>query len=385
MGSKTSKNRHAAWSKPAEAANPQLEVKRLIEKGWLKDAVKQAKICYRDATTPLNHRLLELAYFLRADQLLRDSMPTSAQEVARHLLDFGLTDPELFGRTARLLVSLGMVREARLLGESDSLEERERFNRLEADTAVVHPERFVGASAELREGARTIREAIAAVQSGDDAAGLAALREIARGSLFADWKLFVRGLSAHNRKDEAEARANWDRLDPDRAAVRIARGLRTLEASSASAEPGREHTRITSDALELRIFGAKVLEPLELLQEFLADDLYDAMTLLASVRRIIANIEPALAVRLTEVLVAPIFQAVHDFDYEDAEALIQDFTRAAAPLPIDPNWNRFRALAWEGPKGDLEAAQEYWVGFLNDLENHPHLKAEERPLAQRSC
>ncbi len=45
------------------------ETERLIAKEWYKDAVKQAKLCYKEESTPENHRLLERAYFLRARQL----------------------------------------------------------------------------------------------------------------------------------------------------------------------------------------------------------------------------------------------------------------------------------------------------------------------------
>src|SRR5262249_4937352 len=80
------------------------EVERLIQKGRLKDAVKQAKMCYHEESTPAHHRLLERAYFLRAQQLHREAMPTAAAEVAQHLLDFGVTDPDLPAELVPLLL-----------------------------------------------------------------------------------------------------------------------------------------------------------------------------------------------------------------------------------------------------------------------------------------
>ena len=55
------------------------EVERLIQKERFKDAVKQAKLCYKEENTPENHRLLERAYFLRARQLVQLGMPDSAR------------------------------------------------------------------------------------------------------------------------------------------------------------------------------------------------------------------------------------------------------------------------------------------------------------------
>ena len=49
------------------------EVDKLIGKDRLKEAVKAAKLCFKEDGTPENHRLLERAYFLRARQLLRSA------------------------------------------------------------------------------------------------------------------------------------------------------------------------------------------------------------------------------------------------------------------------------------------------------------------------
>src|SRR5690242_7161789 len=74
---------------------PGLKVERLIQKGRLKDAVKQAKIVYKAEATAENHRLLERAYFLRAQQLHQSGMVNSAVEVAGHLVEVGVTDSSL--------------------------------------------------------------------------------------------------------------------------------------------------------------------------------------------------------------------------------------------------------------------------------------------------
>src|ERR1700738_2278340 len=97
MASKRSKGSNGK----SVVASPSLrqDVERLIEKGRLKDAVKQAKLCFRDQPTDEHRRLLERSYFLRAKQLQRDGMPESAREVAQHLLDFGISDAALIEPT----------------------------------------------------------------------------------------------------------------------------------------------------------------------------------------------------------------------------------------------------------------------------------------------
>lgn len=364
------------------------EVERLFAKDRLKEAVKEAKLCFRAEETPENHRLLERAYLLRADQLRRKAMPTAAKEVAEHLLEFGVTDPALVEESAELFLSLGMSREAKKLEERiDSPEVRERFARQEADVIVIHPERTGTAQAEVRQAGQAVRAAIEAVQRGDEANGLGALREISRGSPFADWKLFVRGLAAHLRRDEAEAQANWDRLDPDRAAVRIARVLQVLAGPSSAAESAAgdgAKVKLKLDAMERQVYGVAVLEPLEQLRALLAEDRWDdAVRQIGSLRNLLTCVDPALGPRLTRILYAPLIRAASQRDdYREAKALVKAFTYAAERLPIDPHWNRLWALIWEGPQGGFVEAQDYWRKYLGDIESLPGLKPSERSLAE---
>src|SRR4051812_29825976 len=221
-----SKNKKRPERLMATAGGLRQEVERLLAKDRLKDAVKQAKICYKAESTPEHHRLLERVYFLRADELRKNAMPTAAREVAQHLLDFGITDPALVEDAAGLLMAVGMAKDAlKLQGRIDTPEVRERLERQAADLAVLHPERSAEAPPEVRQGALRVREALEALEKGDEEKALAALRDVSRGSPFSDWKLFVRGLAAHSRRQDEEARANWGRLDPRRAPARIVRYL----------------------------------------------------------------------------------------------------------------------------------------------------------------
>lgn len=357
------------------------EVERLIAKDRLKDAVKQAKLCYREESTPEHHRLLERAYLLRADQLRRNAMPTAAQEVAQHLLDFGITDPALVEEAARLFLALGLLQGALALqGRLDSPEARERLALQAADLAVLHPERALQSPPEVRQGAQPVRAALEALQAGDEAKALDALRDVARSSPFSDWKLFVRGLAAFSRREAEEVRANWDRLDPRRAASRIARSLLALNGL---APDGPSQAGIKLDALERRVLGVPVLDPLEQLRALVAQDRWDeAVRQIGTLRFLLQRIDPKLAERLTRVLYGPLIRAASQLDYRQAKNLVKEFTYVAEPLPIDPRWNRLWALLWEGPQGGLDEAEGYWRKYLKDLENLPSLAPEERTLAQ---
>ena len=125
-------------AKAAKAsANLRMETERSIQKERYKDAVKQAKMCYKEEGTPENHRLLERAYFLRARQLVQLGMRESAVEVAGHLLEFGVTGSDSLDELVRLLIGLGFQKQAFQIQERlGSPEMKGRFAELAADRAA---------------------------------------------------------------------------------------------------------------------------------------------------------------------------------------------------------------------------------------------------------
>ncbi len=355
------------------------EVLRLIQKERFKDAVKQGKLCFRADQSVENRRLLENAYFLRAQQLSRDGMPTSAVEVAEHLLEFGVTDSALLGQVASLLLRLGMTKQSRVFQDRmDDPEARERLDRQAVDEAVIHPERIEELSSELAAGARTVRATAAleeALERGDEARMGEVLRDVARSSPFADWKLFARGLAAHYRVDAEGISANWDRLDTGRAASGSPERLRT---TGGSGEAGSIPL-----SLERLVFGEPILSQVEELRELVAEENWiQAFRMLGPARFSLVRIDRSLAVRLTGALYPSVIRAAVHSSFQEMSSLIATFTRVSEPLPIDPHWNRMRAMVWEGPHGDFETAEKSWRKYLEDLSILPVLTPSERPLAQ---
>ncbi len=142
MASKLSQRPAARSPEVGTTSALRTEAERLIEKERYKDAVKQAKLCYKEAGTPENHGLLERAYFLRARQLLQQGMRSSAAEVAQHLLDFGVTGSDLLEELVRLLITLGFEKAAMQIQERlGSPAQKGRITELAADQLVLHPER----------------------------------------------------------------------------------------------------------------------------------------------------------------------------------------------------------------------------------------------------
>lgn len=359
--------------------DPVAELERMFQKQQYKDAVKQAKLINKESPTPENHRLLERAYLLRAEQLQRSGMIASAVEVSGHLLEYGVTDAGLIDQFAQLLMKLGMAQEAyRLQGRHESPEAMGRLAALAADQAVLHPERSKALAPEIAQTAARIRQALEALAARDDDTALGLVRDVARGSPLSEWKLFIRGLAAFYRHDHADSLANWDRLDPERAPFRIARSLKDLDRRATAAREGGSGL----EALESAILGEPILVRLQELRELIGKaDWTDILRRIGPIRLGLRRVAPALAESLTRALIDPLIHHATDLDYRSGERLIIQFTRIAEPLAIDPRWNRLWGLVWEGPQGSPSRAVPFWESYLKDLETVPGFSDEERPLA----
>jgi tetratricopeptide (TPR) repeat protein len=377
MPSKVSQS-HA--TKPAVGASAGLrdEADRLMAKERYKDAVKQAKLTFKEEASPENHRLLERAYFLRARQLLQQGMRTSAAEVAQHLLEFGVTSTDSLEELVRLLIALGFEKQAlQIQDRLGSPELKERISELAADRVVIHPDRAGPASAELVRDAGRIRQALEKLQAGDEDGAMGVLRDLARSSPLSEWKFFVRGLAAFYRDDKAEVRANWDRLDPKRTAVVIAERLRGMAARSAGTDSA------SLEPVEKLVFGEPILDRLRQVQTFAANrEWIKVFRLLGPLRHSLNQIDPKLAERLTVVLIGSLVKSAQDMPWPEAERVITQFTRVAQPMTIDPRWNRLWAIIWDGPHADAEGAIAHWVQYIQDLETVASLSPSERVLAQ---
>ncbi len=47
--------------------------------------------------------------------------------------------------------------------------------------------------------------------------------------------------------------------------------------------------------------------------------------------------------------------------------MVGAFVKAAEPLPIDPRWNRLRAVLAEGPQDDYDESEKFWMAYIEDL------------------
>ena len=354
------------------------EAERLIEKERYKDAVKQAKLSFKEEASGENHRLLERAYFLRARQLLQQGMRTSAVEVAQHLLEFGVTASDSLEELVRLLMTLGFQKQAiQLQDRLGSPELKGRITELAADQLVIHPDRAGADSPERAREAGLIRQSLEKLQAGDEAGAMELLRDLPRSSPLSEWKFFVRGLAAFYRHDEAEMKTNWDRLDPKRVAFPIAERFRRLVSTAAVPDSAE------LEPMEKLVFGEPVLERIRQLRLSMASQEWDKVfRVLGPLRHSLRHIDPKLAERLTLVLIGSLIKSAQDMEWREAQRVVTQFTRVAQPMVIDPRWNRLWALVWDGPQADANGAIHYWVEYIKDIETIAPWNASERVLAQ---
>jgi tetratricopeptide (TPR) repeat protein len=363
----SSKHRRKGHAPQVSATGAGQEIERLIEKHRLKDAYKQAKLLFQQDGGPENRRLLERTYLLRIQDLSRGGMPQVAAEVARNFIEFGVTDAGLLAELVALLPRIGLADQAmKLSGRLESAGDRAKLTLLLVDRAVVQPMNAPGLAAEVSEGAERVRQALAALDADDEARSVELLRDISRGSPWADWRLFVRGWAAFRRGDHAQADANWQRLEPGRLAQRITAALRALTAPRDPKKPP------DLSLLEKAVFGEPVLGGIDRLRRLIEnpdsalDDWKQAEPLIASLRRTLGQIAPRLPARLTEILLSPLADIAETLPERSVDRLLAGFTRVAAPLTIDPHFNRLRAVLWERSGHELTAIN-YWRQYLDDI------------------
>lgn len=348
---------------------------RELAKGNVKDALKDVKICCRENPSPERRQLLERAYCARAEQLQKAGLNDQAQNVFRELTELGITSPEVQAQLPRLRIVLGLT-EVGSAGDAASLWEANPELLIElADRAVFHPQQIPDKYVEIHGDCRRIRAALEAVERGDDAAATEPLNDISRRSPFADWKLFVRGLSAFYLGDAERAHANWDRLEPKRPAFRIAQTL-LVHSGQLAAETAAVNVANGLRRLEYALEGDPVWEQLKSMGEHLQADHWSGLFhACRSFCQRFANTHAALIERITDMLWK---RVVRDHWEEGLNRLMR-----VAPAPrLDPRWNRARALLAEHSREcTYEDAENYWKAFVRDVSQGEFLPKDERGIA----
>ena len=159
----------------------------------------------------------------------RDGRESDLLELARQIAE----------QNSRLAQNL--VRYRLLLGQpletgADSISEAELI--VMGDKAVRFPEMIAQLPDSIRDDVFRVRRALEAVERADEQTTADSIAAIGFRSLFAPWRLFIKGLTAYYKNDSKAAIDAWRRLPPDRPPRQIARML--LAARDQELEPGEQ-------------------------------------------------------------------------------------------------------------------------------------------------
>ena len=205
------------------------QAQRSLEKGDYKQALKDAKVCYRQQPSPAARQVLERAYLARGRQLHRAGLRAESRAVAESLLDLGVTDTSVEQGLPELLVSVGLL--DRTIGagrRGPPLEEGNPLYVAAADHAVLRPEGAPASLPAIGKGAATIRRALAALETGDEAQAMACLTDVPRARRLPTGSTWSGGWQPTIARIQAEMQANWGRLDPSRFSAQDCRAVEGL-------------------------------------------------------------------------------------------------------------------------------------------------------------
>ncbi|MGM0488801.1 MAG: tetratricopeptide repeat protein [Planctomycetota bacterium] len=345
-----------------------------LEKGNAKAALKQAKVRFRGDASHDNRQLLEHAFLARIEQLHKLNKAKEAKAALKELLDLGPEIPPVVERLPRLQVILGEegVDPDQVLESDPSL-----LNEL-IDQAILDEQRELPDHADIQRQVTAVREALAAVEQGEDEAANRLLADISRNSPVADWRLFARGLSAFYQQDAARAKQNWSRLDATRPGHRIARTL--LVAAGMAPEENGPDLATSLHKLEQYTQSAGVVDRLKRLAEVWREERIEPFfRQFRKLRQQYFEDHEELIRRIVELVWK---RGARDGD----ERMIDRLASIGPPPPLDPHWWRATALAREhGGVHDaadscklLEAA---WNAYAKELPELEGLRESDRPIA----
>ncbi|MEQ8787731.1 MAG: tetratricopeptide repeat protein [Pirellulaceae bacterium] len=344
-------------------------IERELAKGNAKEALKDAKHCYRSEPTPECRSLLEQAYASRVEQLHKMRMTAEARAVLSDLLELKPATPDVKGRIPRLQTLVGDTRvdsTAMLRSDPALLQEL-------VDSAMLDPESAPPDFDSLPRLVQRLRDALAAVERGEDDAASELIREIPRSSPLADWKLLVRGLSAFYQSDRERTEENWRRLDRNRPAWRIAASLQSAAGESLNEDAQRALAQPLK-RLNAWLQGGSLLPLLSRLSQHWQSG--DWRQFLPEFRRLRARCEDSHVEILDSLVDMTWKRAVREGD----ERLFQELQHSAAAPGIDPRWMRANALMQESFRDDIEFTTECWERFLESLQCSS-LRPDEQPIA----
>lgn len=310
----------------------------------------------------------------RAQQLANRGMRDQGRHILDELLAMGVEDLAVKEALPGLMVSLGRVEKALDCVANESGDAALVMRQKVADRAVLHFDDIPRSMQTYRSEAEAIRDAIDLLYQDKADQARVRLATIARQSPFSDWVFFVRGLAAYYAADCEKMHAYWGRLDPNRAAARMAEPLNWL-AESANWHDTDSRLQRKLKQLEHRLTGHTVLPHLAEFRRRLGSEM-NADAILPSLRAILIELQsadPATLQHVTRLVIARFVRMGNPEELDDAKRMLK-------PLLHDPNWKVALALAYEQSEreDDAEHALRHWKQYAAEIPRIKGLSADDR-------
>jgi tetratricopeptide (TPR) repeat protein len=334
--------------------------------GRTQQALELTRQLLKQAPSPAHQEILRQVLLERGNQLIQQGHTRDAAVVFTNALSMD-GSPEFRAGIAERLAACGdVVHALQALGPDADPKLRHRVLGHVADLAVRH-----GAGgkrilpAELHAGFDSVVQAFAHAEAGRDDDARVALQSIGLTSPFLEWKLFVRGLLAHQARDDARALENWQRLDPKRVPARLAAPLRLgIDPAFRAAQPAATQNSLKQQAT--RLFGTGANTHFEALRKGLADQrsLANAFRQAEQILPELRRDRPQLVSRLAHCF---FWAIVHHGQPEDVDR----YRRVFGPtIASDFEVSRLEALALDR-RGLLAEAHAAWREVLGIVERTP--------------
>jgi tetratricopeptide (TPR) repeat protein len=369
--------RHSTKSKSPAGDLPS-RVRRALDERRSQRALELAKTLFRQEPTPAHRELLRQAYLARGKELRERGYHRDSLIVLRAAAESKGDDPPWLAKLAEeYALSGGIAESFALLPRLNDPAVQERVLAHTVDAAV---EQGSAGQAKLPEAYQAdyerIHQAFRLSESGQHEAAREALAGVGLRSPFLDWKLLIRGLTAYYAGDDARARENWQRLNPERIPARLAAPMRqAIDSDYRDSQPAATQTALQQDFD--RLHGSPLPAQLRKLRTLLADQgslnaaFRQAEVLLPELGRI----APELVERLARVFYWTLLETGPDD--------IPRFQRIFAPPPLDPQFNRLQALAYEH-HGLLAEAHKHWQNYEQEIAGDPVHWPEEQAARARA-
>ena len=240
------------------------------------------------------------------------------------------------------------------------------------DAAVFNKEYRCKLSDELQTEALKVGEALELTCKGNFEDSLDKLKDIARSSPFADWRLFVRGLHSFYAGELETARQNWTRLDRARRPARIASTLLLAETDQPlDSEIQSVSTSLVEHAKTLRYRKDAVAAATDIAKiKHRKQDTNFSVSQVA----MLSNFMDAYR-KLDPEFVATVGQACVGLTINQGDMEVFERLAKMVPgIPSDPKWNRTRLLYMLDFEGAQEQLRKASLAYIDqDLPKLTHL------------